>query len=136
MVYGPVNTNTIWSGFGGPCQTTNNGDPIVLYDRAADRFLVSQFALPNYPSGPFYECIAVSQTGDPTASWYRYAFLVSNTKMDDYPKLAVWPDGYYMSVNQFNQQHALLGWRRRGRVRARAHAGSEQRHPALDRTST
>lgn len=107
-LYGPANTNTIWSGFGGPCQTTNNGDPIVLYDRAADRFLISQFALPNYPSGPFYECVAVSQGSDPTGSWYRYAFLISNTKMDDYPKLAVWPDGYYMSVNQFNQ--STLSW--------------------------
>lgn len=107
-LYGPASTNTIWSGFGGPCQSTNNGDPVVLYDRAANRFLISQFALPNYPSGPFYECVAVSQGADPTGSWFRYAFLVSNTKMNDYPKLAVWPDGYYMSVNQFNQ--ATLDW--------------------------
>ncbi len=108
VLYGPANTNTIWSGFGGPCQSTNSGDPVVLYDRAADRFLISQFALPNYPLGPFYQCVAVSQTADPTASWYRYAFLVSNTKMNDYPKLSVWPDGYYMSVNQFNQ--STLDW--------------------------
>lgn len=108
-VYGPANTNTIWQNFGGPCQSTNNGDPIVLYDRAAGRFLISQFALPNYPSGPFYECIAVSVSSDPTGSWYRYAFLISNTKMNDYPKLAVWPDGYYMSVNQFNQNSLAWG---------------------------
>lgn len=108
-LYGPVNTNTIWSGFSGPCQNTNNGDPVVLYDRVADRFLVSQFALPNYPSGPFYECIAVSATSDPVSGgWHRYAFLVSNTKMNDYPKLSVWPDGYYMTVNQFNQ--STLDW--------------------------
>ncbi len=113
-LYGPASTNTIWSGFGGPCQSTNNGDPIVLYDRAADRFLISQFALPNYPSGPFYECIAVSTGADPTLGWNRYAFLVSNTKMNDYPKLAVWPDGYYMSVNQFNQ--STLSWGGAGAV--------------------
>lgn len=114
-LYGPANTNTIWNGFGGPCQSTNNGDPVVLYDRAADRFLISQFALPNYPSGPFYECIAVSQGPNPlTSGWYRYAFLVSNTKMNDYPKLAVWPDGYYMSMNQFNQ--TTLSWGGAGAV--------------------
>ncbi len=102
LLYGPANTNTLWSGFGGPCEIKNNGDPIVLYDAAADRWLISQFALPNYPSGPFYECIAVSQTGDPTGAWYRYAFKISDTKMNDYPKFGVWPDAYYMSVNQFS----------------------------------
>lgn len=107
-LYGPANINTIWSNFGGPCQTTNNGDPVVLYDREAGRFLISQFALPNYPSGPFYECIAISTTSNPLDGWYRYAFLVSNTKMNDYPKIGVWPDGYYMSVNQFNQ--STLSW--------------------------
>ena len=101
-VYGPVNGNTIWSGFGGPCQTTNNGDPIVLYDQAADRWMISQFALPNYPNGPFYQCVAVSQSPDPTAGWFRYQFTVSQNKMNDYPHLGVWPDGYYMSFNQFN----------------------------------
>jgi hypothetical protein len=102
LLYGPANSNTLWSGFGGPCQTDNDGDPIVLYDHLADRWLISQFALPNYPNGPFYQCIAVSQTPDPTGSWWRYQFLASNTKMNDYPKFSVWPDGYYMTANQFN----------------------------------
>lgn len=102
LLYGPAAGNTLWEGFGGPCETSNDGDPIVLYDRLADRWFMSQFALPNYPKGPFYQCIAVSQTPDPTGSWYRYAFLVSNTKMNDYPKFGVWPDAYYMSVNQFS----------------------------------
>lgn len=101
LLYGPADGNTLWSGFGGPCETTNDGDPITLYDHLADRWLMSQFALPNYPSGPFYECIAISQTPDPTGLWHRYAFLASNTKMNDYPKFGVWPDGYYMTVNQF-----------------------------------
>jgi len=96
-LYGPVTGNTLFSGFGGPCQTTNHGDPIVLFDHLANRWLASQFSV----SGPFYECIAISQTADPTGPWYRYAFLISNTKMNDYPKFGVWPDGYYMSVNQF-----------------------------------
>jgi hypothetical protein len=100
-LYGPAAGNTLWTGFGGVCSTSNDGDPIVQYDHLADRWMMSQFALPNYPSGPFYECIAVSQTGDPTGAWYRYEFQISATKMNDYPHLGVWPDGYYMSVNQF-----------------------------------
>lgn len=113
-VYGPVNGNTIWSGFGGACETTNSGDPIVLYDQAADRWMISQFALPNFPAGPFYQCIAVSQTPNPTGAWHRYSYIVSNTKMNDYPHFGVWPDGYYMSVNQFNQNS--LGWAGAGAV--------------------
>jgi hypothetical protein len=100
-LYGPADGNTLWTGFGGVCETSNDGDPIVLYDQLADRWLMSQFALPNFPSGPYYECIAISTTGDPLGTWYRYAFVASTTKMNDYPKLGVWPDGYYMSVNQF-----------------------------------
>lgn len=100
-LYGPANINTLFSGFGGACQNTNDGDPIVVYDETADRWVISQFALPNYPRGPFYECIAVSQTPDPTGSYYRYEFKISDNKLNDYPKFGVWPDGYYMAVNQF-----------------------------------
>ena len=100
LLYGPTNGNTIWSGFAGTCSTRNDGDPIVLYDQAVDRWMVSQFALPGGTSG-YHQCIAISQTGDPTGAWYRYDFLYSATKMNDYPHFGVWPDGYYMSVNQF-----------------------------------
>jgi hypothetical protein len=98
-LYGPAAGNTIFSGFGGPCATTNNGDPIVLYDERADRWLMTQFALPSYPNAPFYQCLAVSTSPDPTGSYYRYQFQFS--KMNDYPKFGVWPDGYYMAFNQF-----------------------------------
>ncbi|MBI3811886.1 MAG: DUF11 domain-containing protein [Nitrospirae bacterium] len=101
-IYGPAAGNTLWTGFGAPCETSNDGDPIVQYDQLADRWLMSQFALPNYPNGPFHQCIAVSQTPDPTGAWYLYDFVVSNTKLNDYPKFGVWPDGYYMTANQFN----------------------------------
>lgn len=106
--YGPANINTIFTGFGGACEATNDGDPVVLHDQLADRWLISQFALPNFPNGPFYECIAVSQTADPTGAWHRYAYVTSNTKMDDYPKLGVWPDGYYMTANLFTA--GSLNW--------------------------
>ena len=102
LLYGPAAGNSLWSGFGGPCQATNNGDPIAQYDHLANRWVMSQFALPNYPNGPFYMCLAVSTTGDPLGTWNRYEFKISDTKLDDYPHLGVWPDGYYLSVNQFS----------------------------------
>ena len=105
-LYGPADNNTMWSGFGGLCETNNDGDPIVLYDHLADRWFFSQFALGN---NDFHQCIAVSTTGDPTGQWYRYDYLVSQTKMNDYPKFGVWPDGYYMSCNQFASEFEGVG---------------------------
>jgi hypothetical protein len=96
-LYGPANTNTIWSGFGGPCATRNDGDPVVLYDSMADRWLISQFTSAN----PYGECIAISTSPDPTGSYYRYFFEFSTTVIYDYPHLGVWPDGYYMGANRF-----------------------------------
>ena len=99
---GPLNLGTIWSGFPGPWSSSlNDGDPIVLYDEAANRWFIAQFSLPNYPSGPSYIIMAVSQTGDPTGSWHRYGFSY-NYVIPDYPKFGIWPDGYYMSANAFN----------------------------------
>lgn len=100
----PKLINTIWAGFGGSCQTHNDGDPVVLHDQLADRWLISQFAV-TYPGTDFWQCIAISQTADPTGSWYRYAFQWTTGaphKLNDYPHFGVWPDGYYMTVNQFN----------------------------------
>ncbi len=93
---GPTNNSQIFSGLP---NNSNDGDGILLYDENADRWLFSQFSLPNYPNGPFYENVAVSQTNDPTGSWYRYQFQFSD--MPDYPKLAVWVDGYYMTIRRF-----------------------------------
>ena len=116
LLVGPSNSNTLWQGFGGPCETTNDGDPVVLYDHLADRWIMTQFALPRYPRGPFYECIAVSQTPDPTGSWYRYEFKISQSKLNDYPKFGVWPDGYYMSINQFSCNVFGCSWGGAGAV--------------------
>ena len=95
--YGPAAGNTLWSGFGGACQTDNDGDPIVAYDKAANRWVMSQIAVTGGP--PFFECVAVSQTSDATGAYYRYAFQFQN--FNDYPKLGVWPDAYYLSINSF-----------------------------------
>jgi PKD repeat protein len=113
-LYGPAANNTLWQGFGGACESTNDGDPVVLYDHLADRWLMSQFALPNFPRGPFYQCIAVSKTGDPTGAWYRYEFTISDTNLNDYPKFGVWPDGYYMSINQFKCNPVRCSWAGQG----------------------
>lgn len=99
-LYGPVSGNSIWTGFGGPCETYNDGDPIVLYDSLSDRWFISQFAI-NAASNIYYQCIALSQSPDPTGSWYRYAYPWSTTLMNDYGKFGVWSDGYYFSTNQF-----------------------------------
>jgi hypothetical protein len=78
----------------------NFGDPTVLYDPLADRWLISQFGEPNGFLPPFNQCIAISQTPDPTGSFYLYDFVLPN-KFNDYPHFGAWPDGYYMSDNQF-----------------------------------
>jgi len=100
-IYGPANNITIWSGFPGPWSSTNDGDPIVLYDEHAGRWIASQFSLPyGSNNGPFYELVAVSVTDDPTGQWYRYAFEYD--MFPDYPKIGVWPDGYYIAANFFD----------------------------------
>jgi len=100
-LYGPVMTSTLWNGFNGNWTGHNNGDGIVLYDDNADRWIITQFAI-DCAGSPYteYEMVAVSTTGDPTGSYYRYAFQFDY--MPDYPKLGVWQDGYYMAVNRFN----------------------------------
>ncbi len=104
-IYGPVPGNTPWKGFPGACASSNDGDPVVVYDSLAHRWVLSQFALPSYPKPPFYECVAVSKTLDPTGKWFRYQFKFTSggrNFFNDYTKLSVWPDGYYLSFNEFN----------------------------------
>jgi hypothetical protein len=104
-VLGPVAGNTLWQGFGGACELTNNGDVITLYDSLAQRWLMSQFSIQQ----PYYQCIAISTTADPTGTWYRYAFLTSNDLMNDYPHFGVWPDGYYLTINQYLNKVSWAG---------------------------
>jgi len=96
---GPTNTSQIWDGLP---HNSNNGDGIVLYDEQADRWLISQFSFPSFPFGPFYQMIAVSQTSDPTGSWYRWEFAFGD--LPDYPKFGIWYDGYYMSYTRLKSQ--------------------------------
>jgi hypothetical protein len=96
-IAGPTAGNTLWAGFGGGCQTNNDGDPIVLYDKAANRWVFAQFSV---STTPFLQCVAVSTTSDATGTFNRYSFQYSN--FDDYPKMGVWSDAYYTTFNMFN----------------------------------
>src|SRR5882757_56893 len=97
LIAGPTAGNALWSGFGGGCQANNDGDPIVLYDKLAQRWIFSQFSV---TTTPYLQCVAVSTTSDATGSYNRYSFQYNN--FDDYPKMGVWPDGYYETFNMFN----------------------------------
>src|SRR5437016_2727854 len=104
-LFGPAANNTLWSGFGGPCQTENAGDPVVIYDQLADRWLLTQFT----SGGPtFFECVALSQTNDPAGSYYRWAISTGNN-FPDYPKAGMWPDAYYFSTREFAGGSTFVG---------------------------
>jgi hypothetical protein len=168
-LYGPVATNNVFKGFGGMCETTNNGDGVVRYDQLADRWLIvmpifrraaarpdqpgewkagepasiSPPGRPNQPGraaalvppppppgppaqpgqeaqrgrggqpgqpppggrgtaqaaplGPYSMCYAVSVGPDPFGPYYRYEFL--RPFFPDYPRPAIWPDGYYVPTS-------------------------------------
>jgi hypothetical protein len=105
LVAGPTFGNAIWAGFGGQCQTSNSGDPIVQYDKIANRWVLTQFAV---NTTPFLQCVAVSTTSDATGTYNRYAFSFGNN-FNDYPKLGVWPDAYYISFNMFLNGQTFIG---------------------------
>ncbi len=103
LLVGPHPGNTLFPGLPN-CGTLNRGDPIVLYDQFAGRWMANQFAFVSSGSGPFYQCIAVSTTNDPTGTWCAYEFLVHPVKFNDYPKFGIWPtqNTYTMTAPQFN----------------------------------
>jgi hypothetical protein len=156
VLYGPVPTNNVFRGFGGPCEETNSGDAVVRYDQLANRWLIVMpifrraavrpdqpgewkagtvnLSPPGHPGqpgraeplfqppapppappgpptppptgprggaegprGPFSMCYAVSTGPDPFGPYYRYEFL--RPLFPDYPRPAVWPDGYYVPTS-------------------------------------
>ena len=98
VLYGPANGKTLFTSLGGRCASDNDGDPLVMYDKIADRWFMSQFAV----SGtPYTQCIAVSQTNNPvTTGWNLYAYSYGSN-FNDYGKSGVWPDGYYIMYHMF-----------------------------------
>jgi hypothetical protein len=106
---GSVNEgNTFWAGFGGPCESNNAGDPIVLFDKTANVWVFSQFIASNNPNGS--QCFAVSSgpdMTDPNVTFNRYQFDFVG-EFNDYPHIGIWTDasgassGYYMVTHQFD----------------------------------
>ena len=132
-LYGPLPTNSVFRGFGGPCEDILSGDAVVRYDQLADRWLLvlpifrraRPYTAPHGPrraplprpaerrdtvprpapprpeaepaDGQYAMCYAVSATSDPLGPWYRYAF--TRPLFPDYPRPAVWPDGYYVPTS-------------------------------------
>jgi len=111
------NGNDLWQASlpGSQCALNNSGDPIVLFDEQAHRWLISQFTTAG-GSGGYHQCLAVSQTANPAGSWYAYDYLYSTTLLNDYPHFGIWPDptynAYYMTVHQF--QGTTGPWRGQG----------------------
>ena len=96
LMFGPVANNTLWTTFGGACATQNSGDPVVLHDQLANRWVFTQFT----SGAPFLNCLAVSTTADPLGPYARYALPVPTNVLPDYPKWGIWPDAYYLSTRE------------------------------------
>lgn len=95
-IYGPVDASTLWTGVP-ECLTTDDDDIVAEYDKMANVWVLEQHVAP--PSGPNYQCIAVSTTSDATGSYYQYVFSLP-ANFPDYPKISVWPDAYYLTMNE------------------------------------
>ncbi len=102
VLAGPKHGSTIWAGFGGACESSDGGDPVVQFDKLNGRWVMMQMQFPGFASGSngHYLCLAVSDGPDfLTARFQRYAFKFK--VLTDYPKLGVWNDGYYVTFNAF-----------------------------------
>src|ERR1043166_3902529 len=97
---GPSSINTLWAAFGGACQTQNAGDPIVLFDKLANRWLITQFTS-TASGGNYFQCVAVSTTANAAGTYNRYAFTVPSGRFGDYPHFGLWTDAYYMMAHAF-----------------------------------
>jgi hypothetical protein len=106
LLSGPTLTGDLWQSFAIPDCTDPSGDPVVLYDRSAGRWLLSQFTtrgLSN-PSLPFYNCVAISEDGDPTGAYFRYAFVTTEDGkffFPDYPKYGTFGTSYLLTSRDF-----------------------------------
>ncbi|WP_309570202.1 hypothetical protein, partial [Deinococcus sp.] len=98
VLMGPAKLGDLWTGFAVPDCSDNSGDPVVVYDQLVDRWILSQFTTRGAPD--YYNCVAVSVTGDPTGAYYRYAFT-SGVNFPDYPKYGVWTDSYILTTREF-----------------------------------
>jgi hypothetical protein len=102
---GPTLLGALWQGFALDDCTDLSGDPVVVYDQLANRWILTQFTT----RGPeYFNCVAISRTGDPTGAYFRYAFS-TGLNFPDYPKYGVWPDAYYISTREFAPDDSFAG---------------------------
>jgi fibronectin type 3 domain-containing protein len=111
LVKGPIAGNSLWSALPSTsgCHANNDGDPIVQYDKAAGRWVMTQFSVSSPSTYHYLQCVAVSQTSDATGAFNLYVFDYGTVQFPDYPKLGVWPDAYYVSYNIFNNGSTWAG---------------------------
>jgi hypothetical protein len=112
QVQAPIDDGTFWGALSTCNQLGGFSDPIVQYDRAADRWLVGEVAIPILPPilGQYAQCFAVSTSPDPAGSYNMWAYGFGND-LNDYPKIGVWPDGYYVTWNMFQNAANFSGAR-------------------------
>jgi hypothetical protein len=102
LLYGPAALGSLWQDFPVPDCAGGNGDPIVVYDEIANRWILTQFT----SQGPeYWNCVAVSRDGDPLGSYARYAFSTGEW-FPDYPKYGLMPDGLYITTREFGPTEA------------------------------
>jgi hypothetical protein len=105
QLLGPLSLASIWAGFAVTDCNDNSGDPIVVHDQLADRWILTQFST----NGPeFFNCVAVSTSADPTGSYFRFAFS-TGLNFPDYPKYGVWPNAYFVTTREFAPDDSFAG---------------------------
>ncbi len=111
LLAGPTAGNTLFSALGSthPCAVHNDGDPIAQYDKAANRWVLTQFSVTSGATQGFWQCVAVSQTSDATGAYNVYAFNYGTVQFNDYPKLGVWNNSYLVTYNIFNNGNTFAG---------------------------
>ncbi len=134
--------DTLWSkaNTGTPCDANNQGDVTVIYDPMADRWILGDFGFGtdafSNPIRPFYECIAVSKTGNPvTGGWYLYPLRADDDAhpwFNDYPKMGIWPDGLYMTANMFDSSDTFREVRVWALNRSDLESGATLRNVVVD----
>jgi hypothetical protein len=122
LLSGPTNFTTFFAPVGGAC-SAGASDPIVNYDRLADRWVISDIGI----GSTFSECVAVSKTNDPTGAYTLYNFTFG-ANLNDYPKLGVWPtasNGAYLATyNIFTNGQSFAGSQLCGFDRTKMLAGN------------
>lgn len=111
LLAGPTAGNTLFQALGAthPCAVHNDGDPIAQYDKAANRWVLTQFSVTSGATQGFWQCVAVSQTSDATGAYNLYAFNYGTVQFNDYPKLGVWNNSYLVTYNIFNNGNTFAG---------------------------